>query len=196
MNLEEEIKKCFSLTQFCKVLKLHTNGNGMKKAKEIILQNGLNSDHFNKNLNAKRKYELIDKECPVCGDNFKTQKRGNSREKRTCSYSCSNTFFRSGKNNPNWKEVSTQYRNKCFEYHKKECIICKEEKIVEVHHIDEDRSNNDIFNLVPLCPTHHKYWHSEFKKEIEEKIYNYIKEFKNMTTFTQYQQQQQINLTD
>ena len=36
MNLEEEIKKCSSLTQFCKVLKLHTNGNGMKKAKEII----------------------------------------------------------------------------------------------------------------------------------------------------------------
>ena len=43
MNLEEEIKKCYSLTQFCKVLKLHTNGNGIKKAKEIILQNELHA---------------------------------------------------------------------------------------------------------------------------------------------------------
>jgi hypothetical protein len=47
-----------------------------------------------------------------------------------------------------------------------------------------------------LCPTHHQYWHSRYKEEIEDKIYNYIKEFKNMTTFTQYQQQQQINRTD
>lgn len=195
MNLEEEIKKCSSLTQFCKILNLHPNGYGMKKAKEIILQNGLNSNHFNKNLKAKIKYELIEKNCPVCGVLFKTQKRGDRREKKTCSYSCSNTFFRSGKDNPNWKEVSTQYRTKCFEYHKKECVICKEEKIVEVHHIDEDRNNNDILNLVPLCPTHHKYWHSEYKQEIEEKIYNYINEFK-MTTLTQYQQQQQINRTD
>lgn len=194
MNLKEEIKKCYSLTQFCKVLKLHTNGNGIKKAKEIILQNGLNSDHFNKNLNAKIKYELIEKECPICSKKFTTQKRGD-KEKRTCSYSCSNTFFRSGKDNPNWKEVSTQYRNKCFEYHKKECVVCKEEKIVEVHHIDEDRSNNDIFNLVPLCPTHHKYWHSKHKEEIKDTIYNYIKEFK-MNNNNVYQQQQQIDRTD
>lgn len=195
MNLEEEIKKCSSLTQFCKILNLHPNGYGMKKAKEIILQNGLDSKHFNKNLKAKIKYEVIEKACPICGVKFKTQKRSDKREKKTCSYSCSNTFFRSGKDNPNWKEISTQYRSKCFEYHKKECVICKEEKVVEVHHIDEDRNNNDIFNLVPLCPTHHKYWHSEYKSEIEETIKNYISEFK-MTTLTQYQQQQQINRTD
>lgn len=179
MNLVDEIKNCSSLTQFCKVLNLHPNGNGMKKAKEIIIQNELDSTHFNRNLKAKIKYEIIEKECPVCATKFKTQKRGNSKEKTTCSYSCSNTFFRSGKDNPNWKQVSTQYRTKCLEYHKKECVICKESKIIEVHHIDENRNNNDIFNLITLCPTHHRYWHSEFKVEIEDKIYEYIKEFKS-----------------
>jgi hypothetical protein len=193
MNLNKEIKNCYSLSQFCRLLGYHVNGSGMRKAKKLIEDNNLDISHFDGNLKAKIKYELIEKECPVCGTKFIT--KGNSREKMTCSYSCSNTFFRSGKDNPNWKEISTQYRSKCFEYHKKECVICKEEKIVEVHHIDEDRSNNDIFNLVPLCPTHHKYWHSEYKEEIEDKIYNYIKEFKMRTT-TQYQQQQQINPTD
>lgn len=182
MNLNKEIKNCYSLSQFCRLLGYHVNGSGMRKAKKLIEDNNLDISHFDGNLKAKRKYELIEKDCPVCGEKFTTQKRGDSREKRTCSYSCSNTFFRSGENNPNWKEASTQYRTKCFEYHKKECIICKEEKVVEVHHIDEDRSNNDIFNLVPLCPTHHKYWHSEYKKEIEDKVYNYIKEFKMRTT--------------
>ena len=174
MNLEDEIKKCFSLTQFCKILGLSTNGRGLKKTKEIIEKNGLDNRHFNKNLKAKIKYEIIKKNCPVCDRVFETN-LGSKREKITCSYSCSNTFFRSGEKNPNWKEVSTQYRYKCFNYHKKECVICGEDKIVEVHHIDENRKNNNIINLIPLCPTHHRYCHSVHKIEIEEKINNYIK---------------------
>lgn len=127
------------------------------------------------------------------------------REKTTCSRSCSNTSFRSGKNNGNWKDISEydsrsktfilKYRRICFENHKHECVICGENKILDVHHLDQNKFNNSPENLVPLCPTHHQYWHSRYKQEIEEKIYNYINEFK-MTTLTQYQQQQQINRTD
>ena len=37
-------------------------------------------------------------------------------------------------------------------------IVLKIKKIVlEVHHIDENRNNNDISNLVILCPICHKY---------------------------------------
>lgn len=103
--------------------------------------------------------------CPVCFIKFK----GTSV---TCSHSCSNTYFRSGKNNPNWKDES--YRSTCFSFHKKECIICGEENIVAVHHLDEDRSNNSIENLIPLCPTHHQYWHSRFKYIIEDKVLEYL----------------------
>jgi hypothetical protein len=52
-----------------------------------------------------------------------------------------------------------------------------EDKIVDVHHLDENRDNNDIYNLIPLCPTHHRYWHSTYKNEIENKVYSYIKDF-------------------
>jgi hypothetical protein len=34
------------------------------------------------------------------------------------------------------------------------CAICARPD-PQVHHIDEDPSNNDILNLLPLCPNHH-----------------------------------------
>lgn len=174
MEYSEIIKICYSVSDFCKLVNLPVNGLGIKKAKKIINDNNLDTSHFDYGLSKKTKYEIVEKVCPVCNKKFETQMRGDRREKKTCSHSCSNSYFRSGKDNPNWKENSTQYRTKCFEFHKKECVICGEYKIIEVHHIDENRDNNIPENLVPLCPTHHKYWHSEYKEEVEEKIYIYI----------------------
>ena len=105
------------------------------------------------------------KTCPVCSKQF----NGNGK---TCSYSCSNTFFRSGENNPNWKEE--QYRSTCFLHHEKKCVICGENKIVTVHHMNENRNDNRPENLVPLCPTHHQYFHSRYRKEVESKILDYL----------------------
>lgn len=107
--------------------------------------------------------------CPVCETKY-------SKNSKTCSYACANTLFRSGTNNGNWKDSS--YRSTCFKYHKKECIICGENKIVTVHHFDENRNNNNPENLIPLCPTHHHYCHSRYKYEIENMILEYIKNFK------------------
>ena len=113
------------------------------------------------------------KQCPVCNKNH--HKNG-----ITCSYSCSNTFFRSGKNNPNWKKDKVNnYREICFKKHGKQCIVCQEKKIVAVHHINEDHSDNRPENLVPLCPTHHQYVHSKYRSEIVPLIENYIKNFKD-----------------
>jgi len=107
------------------------------------------------------------KKCPICEKPIK-----NFRTSETCSYSCSNTLFRSDKNNGNWKESS--YRTTCFSFHKKECIICGENKIVAVHHYDGNHENNKKENLIPLCPTHHCYWHSKYRHLIKEKIDNFI----------------------
>jgi hypothetical protein len=113
--------------------------------------------------------------CPVCNKPIK-----NFRKSNTCSYGCSNTFFRSGKDHPNWKEdIDCGYRKICFSVHKKECIICGEVKIVAVHHFDENKNNNNIDNLIPLCPTHHVYWHSGYKNEIEQKVIDYRNKFKS-----------------
>lgn len=118
--------------------------------------------------NAKKRFYLT-KECLQCKKLF-TIKRCN-RDKHTCSYACSNTYFRSGKDNPRWK--GNRYRNVCFLYHEKKCIICGEFNAVEVHHLDENSKNNDPRNLMPLCPTHHQYWHSRYKPLIQEKVLEY-----------------------
>lgn len=190
-NIEKIISESFSINDVCLKIYGYSNGRNLEKTRKIIESSNIETTHFGigkKNI----KYERIEKICPVCDKKFETH-LGARKEKTTCSHSCSNTYFRAGKNNGNWSDDS--YRSTCFFYHKKECIICGENKIVEVHHMDENKKNNSPENLVPLCPTHHQYWHSRYKQEIEEKIYNYINEFK-MTTLTQYQQQQQINRTD
>lgn len=106
--------------------------------------------------------------CPICN------KIKNSLSNVTCSNSCANTYFRSGIYNPNYNENSpTAYIKICFSYHKKECIICKEDKIVAVHHFDEDHSNNSPENLIPLCPTHHQYFHSKYRYLVEAQIISY-----------------------
>lgn len=66
----------------------------------------------------------------------------------------------------------------CFHYHKKECIICGENKIVSVHHYDENHKNNNPENLVPLSPTHHQYVRSKYKNEVIDKIDEFVYSFK------------------
>lgn len=55
-----------------------------------------------------------------------------------------------------------EYRQKAFENFEHKCFDCgwnKHSTILEVHHKDEDRSNNSLENLVILCPTCHQVRH-------------------------------------
>ena len=65
----------------------------------------------------------------------------------------------------------------CFRNHPHKCCICGEEKIVAVHHYDGNHNNNEVDNLIPLCPTHHCYIHSKYKDEIQDKFDEYRKKF-------------------
>jgi hypothetical protein len=109
--------------------------------------------------------------CEVCDSPIK-----NFRTSQTCSYACSNTKFRSGPDNPNWKD--DKYTTTCFHYHEKKCVICAEQLIVEVHHLDENHENNVPSNLIPLCPTHHQYWHSRYKNMVEPQVLAYLQAWK------------------
>lgn len=77
-----------------------------------------------------------------------------------CSRSCSTSYnnkFKVGEKHPNFKGVN--YREKAFEEYPHCCAVCgwnEDERILEVHHIDECHSNNDIKNLILLCPTCHR----------------------------------------
>ena len=111
--------------------------------------------------------------CPVCGKEV-SNKLDAKKIAVTCSHSCANTFFRSGKNNGRYKSVKDKaYRTVCFESHQKKCIVCGEDKIVAVHHYDGNNKNNELNNLIPLCPTHHVYIHSRYKDEIIQIVEEY-----------------------
>lgn len=114
---------------------------------------------------------LVRIDCQNCGNPIKDYKHS----KGTCSRSCANTHFKSGESNGNWK--GTKYQTICFTKHKKQCIICKEDKIVAVHHYNEDHNDDRIENLVPLCPTHHSYMHSRYVDEIKDRVDKYVEEF-------------------
>lgn len=74
------------------------------------------------------------------------------------------------------------YRDKCLQVHGDECIVCESSESIEVHHIDGDRANNDISNLVPLCQEHHNEVHTESLKT------SYIEEWKSIRDFEEREQ--------
>jgi hypothetical protein len=158
----------------CKLIWGYINGRNNKKLNELLEIYQIDISHFDKGASKHWKYERVKKICPVCSKEFQTMKY--KREKQTCSHACANSFFRSGANHPNWK-VSA-YRTTCFKYHKKECLICGEFRIVDVHHLDGNKNNNKPENLIPLCRTHHTYWHSRFRHLIEPQIFEYVEQFK------------------
>ena len=102
--------------------------------------------------------------CATCGkevwkkeSQVLRSKTGNVYCSRSCANSMNNHLFRVGENNPNYKGVS--YRTIAFKTYENKCLVCgwKEDiRILEVHHIDENRNNNSIENLCILCPTCHR----------------------------------------
>lgn len=175
-NIEILLNNSNTMTEFVTKLGYNLNGYGFNRAKTLINEHGFDINHFDRGVK-NRVYDLIEKKCPVCTTQFITQK-GHKKEKITCSKGCANSFFRSGQNNPNFIDGERSYRNMCAEHHKMECIICGEDKVIDVHHYDENRENNRPENLIPLCPTHHRYYHSEYKYLVEDKIKNYIENWR------------------
>lgn len=172
-EIENLVKESTSRTNICEKLGIHANESNIKYINSLIIKYNLDISHFQSYGRFVRKYEKIEKTCPVCGKVFETQKN-HPREKTVCSRACSNTYFRSGENNGNYKNGGCGdkvYRTICFSKKEKKCVVCGFDKIIEVHHLDGDNNNNKVSNLIPLCPNHHKMIHTnKYKKEIEELI--------------------------
>ena len=170
------VNESFSKNQVREKLGLANNGSNIRKIQSWIDLYDISTDHFDLSYN-RRKYKVITKICPVCSNKFET-KEGSKYEKTVCSHSCANVYFRSGEDNPNWKDGSNKtYRKICFRYHEHKCVYCDEILILDVHHMDGDRTNQDPVNLIPLCATHHRYWHSKHRHLIRDKVLKYIKTF-------------------
>ena len=67
------------------------------------------------------------------------------------------------------------YRLKALQSYEHKCAICgwnEDERILEVHHIDSNRENNEIDNLIILCPICHRkitlhYYQLVDRKELQ-----------------------------
>lgn len=74
-------------------------------------------------------------------------------------------------------EVTDTYTEVCWKHHEKVCVVCGEYRVVAAHHHNGYHWDNRPENLVPLCPTHHTYWHSKHKYLIEDVINEYVLRF-------------------
>jgi len=59
-----------------------------------------------------------------------------------------------------YNKVKKKYRAKALDMKGEYCHICGKKDSIEVHHIDADRDNNHIRNLLPVCQSCHQDIHS------------------------------------
>lgn len=83
-----------------------------------------------------------------------------------CSVECHNTAAKERLDlslRPNWTEdASSSYRKRALEHYGPICSRCKYTgTALQAHHIDENRSNNDIKNLMVLCSNCHIEKHAK-----------------------------------
>lgn len=96
-----------------------------------------------------------------------------------CGRTCCNIWLgkqQRAENSPNWAGGKSSYKE-IFKRTdvKKECVLCgrHDTRILCVHHIDKNRKNNKIQNLVWLCRNCHFLIHN-YKKE----MYKFLEKFK------------------
>lgn len=71
-----------------------------------------------------------------------------------------------GSNHPNWKNGETVYRKTLKRSKKKKvCLLCKvkDQRILAVHHLDHNRKNAKLENLVWLCHNCHFLVHHDIE---------------------------------
>lgn len=173
-EIVDAILAASSISDVLRRLDLAIGGANFKKVHAVISKYNLDTDH----LKRKSKYRDLVKTCPVCSVVFTTTNNPRD-EKVTCSCTCSNRYFRTKhlltSFNPATQIYNSNYRTLCLNYYGHKCAFCDWKLCVDVHHIDRDRTNNHISNLVPLCPNHHALTKL---KEHRDKIDLEIEKFK------------------
>ena len=111
-------------------------------------------------MHARKRIKLT---CACCGKEI--ERYPSDIEKNTsgyyyCSRECGNRHKNElRKQSGEWDNGSTNYRSRALETYEHKCLCCgwdEDERILEAHHVDEDRSNNKLSNLCLLCPTCHR----------------------------------------
>ena len=118
------------------------------------------------NIGQRRGKEINCATCDLKDWKSNAQMRHSKSEKYFCSKSCQTVWrnlFYSGVKSPSWKNGIHAYRKILSRETdvKKVCILCRtdDQRILAVHHIDQNRRNNSIYNLAWLCHNCHHLVH-------------------------------------
>jgi len=108
----------------------------------------------------KIKWEPKTATCKRC------KRKMNLHAKGLCA-GCYNYLFHLDKNKAYNQRKANNVDLKTYKKVTKECVICKFDKIVDLHHIDGNKNNLSPKNLIGLCPNHHRMIHNySFRPEI------------------------------
>lgn len=103
----EIIQNGYSINDVCLKVYGYCNNNTIKKTKKFIEENNLDISHF-ETKNKNRKYKLVEKKCPVCDKTFQVNE---NIDKTTCSFGCSNTYFRTNKSEEVRSKISKSLKS-------------------------------------------------------------------------------------
>lgn len=155
-HIEKTCKHCQST--FTVLLKRHTAGKAVFCSRSCAsLYKGAQKPTPKPNLT-----------CSIC---YKAFYRSNSKHKSKsgfyfCSRTCKARAQKLGSGFetmlPSHYGTDCHYRKLAFDNYAHECAECQWNRypeILEVHHIDGNKNNNELANLEIVCPTCHKVLH-------------------------------------
>lgn len=128
------------------------------------------SNYCSKECKKEGRLTGINTECHICSKKIYIQKSKSNNSKsgfNFCSRSCATSYNNTLKvsvSHPNFTDGAScyHYRKLAFNAYDSKCNRCGYDEhigVLQVHHIDHDRTNNELFNLEILCPTCHQVEH-------------------------------------
>ncbi len=106
--------------------------------------------------------------CNACGKKIKRQPSDIKQSKTQIFYCSKLCYYTSLSGNTSmlkddgrhwcYKTGRSSYRKDALGYYGEKCSVCGYSvvNVLQVHHKDKNRDNNQIENLDVLCPTHHR----------------------------------------
>lgn len=130
------------------------------RVRHVLLRNGAQL-RSKKEANAKfARYNV----CVICGKSFRARgywKESRNLSRKTCSPECRSKLLTKVSLERGFKHGQSQayYTWRAQKYKKSFCEMCGGKELLEIHHIDRDKSNNKEENIQTLCKPCHALLH-------------------------------------